>query len=128
MRRREFIFALGGAATFAFAARADDTDRVRRVGVLIYGAEDDPVTVTRVNGLRQGLRKLDWIEGRNLRMDFRFGSADPGRIRTYAKELVSLAPDVIVTPGGPSSTSLMASVTGCSLRFPAASVATTVKL
>ena len=108
MRRREFIAALGGAATYAFAARADDTDRVRRVGVLIYGAEDDPVTVTRVNGLRQGLRKLDWVEGRNLRMDFRFGSADPGRIRTYAKELVSLAPDVIVTGAAPTTHAVLA--------------------
>ena len=103
MRRREFIAALGGAATFAFAARADDTDRVRRVGVLIYGAEDDPVTVTRVDGLRQGLGKLGWVEGRNLQMDFRFGAADPSRIRTYAKELVSLAPDVIVTGAAPSA-------------------------
>ena len=108
MRRREFIAALGGAATFAFAARADDTDRVRRVGVLIYGAEDDPVTVTRVNGLRQGLRKLDWVEGRNLQMDFRFGSADPGRIRTYAKELVSLAPDVIVAGAAPTTHAVLA--------------------
>src|ERR1700681_1581807 len=97
MRRREFIAALGGAATFAFTARAENPERLRRVGVLIYGAEADPVTVTRVNGLRQGLRKLDWVEGRNLQMDFRFGAADPGRIRTYAKELVSLVPDVIVT-------------------------------
>jgi putative ABC transport system substrate-binding protein len=108
MRRREFIAALGGAATFAFAARADDTDRVRRVGVLIYGAEDDPVTVTRVNGLRQGLRKLDWVEGRNLQMDFRFGAADPSRIRTYAKELVSLAPDVIVAGAAPTTHAVLA--------------------
>jgi putative tryptophan/tyrosine transport system substrate-binding protein len=108
MRRREFIAALGGAATYAFAARADDTDRVRRVGVLIYGAEDDPVTVTRVNGLRQGLRKLDWVEGRNLQMDFRFGAADPGRLRTYAKELVSLAPDVIVTGAAPATYAVLA--------------------
>ncbi len=57
MRRREFIAALGGAATFAFAARADSPERVRRVGVLIFGAEDDPVTQTRVDGLRQGLQK-----------------------------------------------------------------------
>jgi putative tryptophan/tyrosine transport system substrate-binding protein len=74
MRRREFMAALGGAATFAFAARAENPDRVRRVGVLIYGAEDDPVTVTRVDGLRQGLQKLDWVEGRNLQIDFRFGA------------------------------------------------------
>src|SRR5450755_3411110 len=97
MRRREFIAALGGAATFAFTARADGLERVRRVGVLIYGAEDDPVTVTRVDGLRRGLQKLDWVEGRNLQIDVRFGAADPALIRTHAKELVNLAPDVIVT-------------------------------
>jgi putative tryptophan/tyrosine transport system substrate-binding protein len=108
MRRREFIAALGGATTFAFAARAENPERVRRVGVLIYGAEDDPVTMTRVDGLRQGLEKLDWVEGRNLRMDFRFGAADPGRIRTYAKELVSLAPDVIVTGAAPATYAVLA--------------------
>jgi putative tryptophan/tyrosine transport system substrate-binding protein len=108
MRRREFMAALGGAATFGFAGRAGSLERVRRVGVLIYGAEDDPVTVTRMDGLRQGLRKLDWVEGRNLQMDFRFGAADPGRLRTYAKELVSLAPDVIVTGAAPATYAVLA--------------------
>jgi putative ABC transport system substrate-binding protein len=107
MRRREFMAALGCAATFAFAARADSPERVRRVGVLIYGAEDDPVTVTRIDGLRQGLRKLDWVEGRNLQMDFRFGAADLGSLRTYAKELVSLAPDLIVTGAAPATRAVL---------------------
>jgi putative tryptophan/tyrosine transport system substrate-binding protein len=66
MRRREFIAALGGGAAFAFAARAEHPERVRRVGVLIYGSEDDPVTETRVEGLREGLHRLDWVEGHNL--------------------------------------------------------------
>jgi putative tryptophan/tyrosine transport system substrate-binding protein len=108
MRRREFIAALGGAATFAFAARAENSERVRRVGVLIFGAEDDPVTATRVDGLRQGLQKLDWVEGRNLKIDFRFGAADPGRIRTYAKELVSLASDVVVAGAAPATHAVLA--------------------
>jgi putative tryptophan/tyrosine transport system substrate-binding protein len=108
MRRREFIAALGGAAAFAFAARADNPDRVRRVGVLIFGAEDDPVTQTRVDGLRKGLKMRDWVEGRNLQIDFRFGAADPGRIRTSAKELVSLAPDVIVTGAAPVTHAVLA--------------------
>jgi putative ABC transport system substrate-binding protein len=108
MRRREFIAALGGAATFAFAARAESPDRVRRVGVLIFGGEDDPVTETRVDGLRQGLQKFDWVEGRNLQLDFRFGAADRARIRTYAKELVSLAPDVIVTGAAPATRAVLA--------------------
>jgi putative ABC transport system substrate-binding protein len=108
MRRREFIAALGGAAAFTFAARADNPDRVRRVGVLIFGAEDDPVTQTRVDGLRKGLEMRDWVEGRNLQIDFRFGGADPGRIRSYARELVSLAPDVIVTGAAPATHAVLA--------------------
>jgi putative tryptophan/tyrosine transport system substrate-binding protein len=103
MRRREFIAALGGAAALSFAARADNPERVRRVGVLIYGAEDDPVSETRMEGLRQGLHKFDWVEGRNLEIDFRFGAADPHLIRSFAKELVSLAPDVIVTGAAPAT-------------------------
>jgi ABC-type uncharacterized transport system substrate-binding protein len=59
-----------------------------------------------VNGLREGLRKLDWVEGRNLQMDF--GAADPGRIRSYAKELVSLAPEVIVTGAAPTTNAVLA--------------------
>jgi len=107
MRRREFIAALGGAATFTFAARADNQDRVRRVGVLIFGAEDDPVSETRMEGLRQGLEKLDWVEGRNLEIDFRFGAADPRRIRACAKDLVSRAPDVIVTGAAPATRAVL---------------------
>jgi putative tryptophan/tyrosine transport system substrate-binding protein len=103
MRRREFVAALGGVVAFACAARAERPERVRRVGVLIYGAEDDPVTETRVEGLREGLHRLDWVEGRNLALDFRFGAADPRRIRTCAKDLVGLAPDVIVTGAAPAT-------------------------
>jgi putative tryptophan/tyrosine transport system substrate-binding protein len=95
MRRREFILGLGGAAACAVAAPAQEG--VRRVGVLIFGTEDDPVDQTRVAALRDGLKMLDWVESHNLRLDFRFGAADPNRIRTYAKDLVGLAPDVIVT-------------------------------
>ncbi len=108
MRRREFMAALGGAAAYTFAARADNPDRVRRVGVLIFGAEDDPVTLTRMDGLRKGLEERDWVEGRNLQIDFRFGAADPGRIRAHAKELVGLAPDVIVTGAAPATHAVLA--------------------
>jgi ABC-type uncharacterized transport system substrate-binding protein len=108
MRRREFIAAVGGAAAFAFAARADNADRVRRVSVLIFGAEDDPVTATRVDGLRKGLQERDWVEGRNLQIDFRFGGADAGRIRSCARELVKLAPDVIVTGAAPATRAVLA--------------------
>jgi hypothetical protein len=74
MRRREFVAALGGMALFARAAgRVPRTGAARRL--LIYGAEDDPVSGTRVEGLREGLHRLDWIEGHNLALDFRFGAA-----------------------------------------------------
>jgi putative ABC transport system substrate-binding protein len=107
MRRREFVAALGGMAAFACAARAEHPEQVRRVGVLIYGAEDDPVTETRVEGLREGLHRLDWVEGRNLALDFRFGAADPHRIRAGAKELVGLGPDVIVTGAAPATRAVL---------------------
>jgi putative tryptophan/tyrosine transport system substrate-binding protein len=107
MRRREFVAALGGVAAFAFAARAERPEGVRRVGVLIYGAEDDPVTETRVEGLREGLHRLDWVEGHNLALDFRFGAADPRRIRASAKELVALGPDVIVTGAAPATRAVL---------------------
>jgi putative tryptophan/tyrosine transport system substrate-binding protein len=107
MRRREFVAALGGVAAFACAARAERPEGVRRVGVLIYGAEDDPVTETRVEGLREGLQRLDWVEGHNLALDFRFGAADPHRIRAGAKDLVTLGPDVIVTGAAPATRAVL---------------------
>jgi putative ABC transport system substrate-binding protein len=107
MRRREFVAALGGMAMFARAARAEYPERVRRVGVLIYGAEDDPVSETRVEGLREGLHRLDWVEGHNLALDFRFGAADPRRIRAGAKDLVALGPDVIVTGASPATRAVL---------------------
>jgi len=110
MRRREFILGLGGAAACAVAAPAQAQEDVRRVGVLILGTEDDPVDQTRAAALRDGLKALDWVEGRNLRLDFRFGAADPNRIRSHAKELVGLAPDVIVT-GAASATKAVEALT-----------------
>jgi putative tryptophan/tyrosine transport system substrate-binding protein len=106
MRRREFVAALGGMDVFARAARAEYPERVRRVGVLIYGA-DDPVSETRVEGLRERLHRLDWVEGHNLALDFRFGAADPRRIRAGAKDLVALGPDVIVTGASPATRAVL---------------------
>jgi len=101
MRRREFIAGLGSAAACARAARAQE--RRRRVGVLVFSAEDDPVTQARLAALRQGLEAAGWTEGRNLAIDVRFGAADPARLRSYANELVTLAPDVIVTGAAPAT-------------------------
>jgi putative tryptophan/tyrosine transport system substrate-binding protein len=103
MRRRDFVAGLGVAATWPFAARAQHPEQMRRVGVLIYSAEDDPVTATRTAALRDGLQKLGWTEGVNLRIDYRFGAADPARLNSYAEELVRLSPDVIVTGAAPAT-------------------------
>jgi putative tryptophan/tyrosine transport system substrate-binding protein len=97
-KRRDFITLLGGgAAAWPLAARAQQGERVRRVGVLIAGVENDRGRQVDMAALREGLAKLGWIEGRNLRIDLRFGTGDPEYIRASAAELVGLAPDVMVT-------------------------------
>jgi len=96
IKRREFISLLGGAATaWPLAARAQQTERVRRIGVLM-GVADDPEGQARVTALKQGLQELGWTDGRNIQIETRFGGADAGRIRAHAAELVALAPDVLV--------------------------------
>jgi putative tryptophan/tyrosine transport system substrate-binding protein len=97
MRRREFIALLGGtAASWPLAARAQQTERTRRVGVLIPLAADDPESQRRVTAFVQGLQELGWTDGRNLRIDTRWTAGDADRMRRYAVELVALAPDVIL--------------------------------
>jgi putative tryptophan/tyrosine transport system substrate-binding protein len=104
MQRREFITLLGGAAAaWPLAARAQQDGRVRRIGWLSNGTEDNPGTQASVAALREGVAKLGWIEGRNLRIDLRFGADNADRFHTYAAELVNIAPDVIVTSGGAAS-------------------------
>src|SRR5262245_18197286 len=101
MRRREFITLLGGAAAWPLAARAQQVERVRRIGLLM-GTADDQEGQARVTALKQGLQELGWTDGRNIQIETRFGGADAGRIRAHAAELVALAPDVLVghtTPG-----------------------------
>jgi putative ABC transport system substrate-binding protein len=97
MRRREFISLLGGAtAAWPLAARAQQPDRIRRIGVLAGLAEDDPEMTARLAGFRQGLEKRGWSEGRNVRIDYRYApesSAD--RAQVLAKELIALQPDAI---------------------------------
>jgi putative ABC transport system substrate-binding protein len=101
LRRREFITLAGGAAAsvWPLAARAQQGDRVRRIGMLIAGAPNNRGSDASVAAFRDGLTKLGWIEGRNLRVDLRFGGDEPERIRASAVELVALAPDVMVTSG-----------------------------
>jgi len=95
MRRRTFITLLGGAAAWPLAARAQQGERVRRIGLLM-GTADDREGQTRVAALKQGLQELGWTDGRNIQIETRFGGADAARIRAAAAELVALAPDVIV--------------------------------
>jgi putative ABC transport system substrate-binding protein len=98
MRRREFITLLGGAAAWPHLARAQQPDRMRRIGVLI-GATDDQETQARLAAFRQALQQLGWTDGRNVRIDTRWGVANADDIRKYAAELVALAPDVILAAG-----------------------------
>ena len=103
MRRRDFIAGLGGAAAWPLAARAQQGDRERRVGVLMVGDENDPVQKTYASALTQALGDLGWTDGRNLRIDLRWGRGDINRIRALAQELVGLQPDIILTGTSPAT-------------------------
>ena len=97
MRRRKFITLVGGAAvSWPITSHAQQSDKTRLIGVLISYAESDR-TRSEVAAFRGGLAKLGWTEGSNLRIELRWGNADPDRIRTLAKELIDLRPDVILS-------------------------------
>ena len=100
IRRREFIAALGGVAAWPLAARAQQRERIRRIGVLMTLAADDSEGVRRALAFGQGLQELGWSEGRNVRIDVRWGAGDADRYRKYAAELVALTPDVVLGVGG----------------------------
>ena len=111
MKRREFITLLSGAAVaWPLAARAQQPERVRRIGVLNYLAADDPDSSPRVAAFAQALQGLGWFEGRNIQIDYRWGGGDLDRSRRYATELVALAPDVILVSSG-SALAALQSVT-----------------
>jgi putative tryptophan/tyrosine transport system substrate-binding protein len=107
MRRREFIAALGGAAVWPVAAHAQQPERMRRVGVLVNTAADDPATQARYAAFLQGLQQLGWTDGRNVRIDARWAAGSAADTRKYAAELVALAPEVILSEGSPSAGSLL---------------------
>jgi ABC-type uncharacterized transport system substrate-binding protein len=99
VKRRDFITLLGGAAAWPLAARAQQADRMRRIGLLMNRAADNPEGQDRIAAFHQGLQELGWSVGRNVRIDTRWGEDDAERERKYATELVALAPDIILASG-----------------------------
>src|SRR5215475_1294500 len=100
MRRREFIKLLGVAvAPWPLAARAQQGERMRRIGMLLNATADDTEFQVWVGAFRQALQELGWTDGLNIRIDYRWGAGDADAMRKYAAELVTLAPDVIVASG-----------------------------
>ena len=99
MRRREFISLLGGAAAWSLTAHAQQSDQIRRIGVLLNTTADEPIGQAGVTVLQQALQQLGWTEGRNMKIEMRWGANDVERDRRYATELVGLAPDVILAAG-----------------------------
>jgi putative tryptophan/tyrosine transport system substrate-binding protein len=101
MKRREFIALLGGAAAWPLTARAQQSERVRRIGVLMNTAPDSPDGQARFAAFLQGLQQFGWIPGRNVRLEVRWAAGDADLVRRYAAELVALAPDVILAYTSP---------------------------
>src|SRR5882672_8636645 len=106
MRRREFITLIGGAATWPVAARAQQPDRVRSIGVLMAFPEGDIEGNARLASFQQGLNALGWVDGRNLRIDYRWTAGDVSRMSIAAKELCDLKPDLIVVTTIPATLAL----------------------
>jgi putative tryptophan/tyrosine transport system substrate-binding protein len=108
MRRRDFIKGIvGSASAWPLAARAQQPERMRRVGVLMSGLASDPELQARVAAFVHSLQQLGWTEGGNIQIDIRWGAGDTDRIRRYAAELVALAPDVILAGSGVTMSPLM---------------------
>ena len=107
MKRREFIMLLGGAAaTWPFVAQAQQPERIRRIGVLTSNAENDPEYRASITEFVQALASRGWTEGRNIQIEYRYAAGNPERMHAFAKELVSVAPDVLFTSSTPTSVAL----------------------
>jgi len=121
MKRREFIALIGGgAAAWPLAARAQQSERMRRIGILLPVAADDAEFQTRVGAFLQGLQQLGWAIGRNVRIDTRWAGASATEIRRHAAELVELAPDVILAHGVPTLGPLLQATRTVPIVFPTA--------
>jgi putative ABC transport system substrate-binding protein len=120
MRRRKFITLLGGAAAaWPIAAGAQQRPRMRRIGALFELPADDPTSLESVAGLLQGLQELNWVVGRNVQIEYRWGAIDDSVARKHAAELVALVPDVLVTRGGRSVRALQAATRSLPIVFTA---------
>jgi putative ABC transport system substrate-binding protein len=106
IRRREFIRLLGGAAALPLGARAQQAGGMRRVGVLMPFTQDDPEDQARVSALQGGLKQLGWVDGQNLRTEYRWYAGDADRARVLAKELVDLQPELILAGATPAALAL----------------------
>jgi putative ABC transport system substrate-binding protein len=118
IRRREFVALLGGAAAWPLAVRAQQGDRVRRIGVLMPFDENDSVAKPLISAFTQALANLGWTDGRNMRMDLRWGGDDINRIRALAQELVGLQPDIILTWGTPATAAVQRETRTIPIVFP----------
>src|SRR5262249_32786030 len=118
MQRREFIALIGGAATWPLVARAQQTERTRRIGVLLPATADDPEFRARVGGFLQGLQQSGWTIGRNVRIDTRWATTSVADIRRHAAELVALAPDVILAFGASTVGPLLQATRTVPIVFP----------
>src|SRR4051794_34455365 len=107
MKRREFITVLGGATAWPFAARAQQSEHMRRIGVLMTTAADDPEGQARLAAFVQGLQQLGWTDGSNVRIDTRWTGGNADNVRRHAAEVATLAPDVILAPGSASVAPLL---------------------
>jgi putative ABC transport system substrate-binding protein len=117
LKRREFITLLGGTAAWPLAARAQQGERMRRVGMLLGLAEQGEEAKLRVQAFRLGLRDLGWNEGRNVVLDYRYGASDLELIKQYVKELVGQSPDVIVGNSSPVLAALHQATTSIPIVF-----------
>jgi putative tryptophan/tyrosine transport system substrate-binding protein len=107
MRRRECLGALGGAVVWPLAACSQQPERMRRIGALMSTAADDPESQAQIAAFQQGLQQLGWTEGRNRRIDLRWGAGDADRNRSYAAERIALAPEVVLASGGSTVSALL---------------------
>jgi putative ABC transport system substrate-binding protein len=120
MKRRAFITLLGGAAAGPLAARAQQGERMRRIGVLLPAAADDAQFQARVGAFHQGLALLGWTIGRNVRIDTRWATTNTADIRRHAAELAALAPDVILAHGAATVGPLLEATRTVPIVFPVA--------